>query len=1047
VRILKLLALLLAAVLGLPAIAQIPNTLKHSIPAPPVGVQSSAQLGYSVAVDGGYTVVGVPFDDIGASDSGVVKVFDSTTGALLFVLPNPGPAADDLFGISVAISGTRVVVGAPYDDTGASNTGSAYVYDLSSGTPTVPVATLLNPGPAVGDLFGYAVAISGTRVVVGAYADDTGATNAGSAYVYDLGSGAPTVAVATLSNPTPAAYDSFGSSVGISGTRVVVGAAQDSTGAPNAGSAYVYDLGSATPTVPMATLNKPSPGYGDLFGNSVAISGTRVVVGAFYDDTGATDAGSAYVYDLGSGTPTMPVATLNNPGPTDDDWFGISVAISGTRVVVGAAQDSTGAPYAGSAYVYDLGSGTPTVPVATLNNPGPAANDNFGSASAISGMRVVVGAYLDDTGANSAGSAYVYDLSSGTPTMPVAMLNNPGPALNDNFGYSVAISGTRVVVGVPYDDTGATNSGIAYLYDLSSSTPTVPIATLNNPTPAAEDQFGNTVTISGTRVVVGAWGDDTGATNAGTAYVYDLSSGTPTVPVVTLSNPSPASGDGFGCSVAISGTRVVVGASGDDTEGANAGSAYVYDLGSGTPTVPVATLSNPGAGLSNIFGSSVAISGARVVVGAQYNDTGAKNAGSAYVYNLDSGTPTLPVTTLNNPNPAQDDEFGSSVAISGTRVVVGAHRDDTGAPDGGSVYVYDLSSGTPTVPVATLNNPGQASSDYGYSVAISGTRVVVGAHWDKTGADYSGIAYVYDFSSGTPTVPVATLNNPSPGVFDDFGRSVAISGTTVAIGTPRDDTTMLDKGAAYIFGPAVPAGPEIAVEQPAGSSLVDGGGAPSFGGLVIGTSGTAKVFTIKNSGTADLTGLLITKDGTHSSDYILSTTGMATTLIPGGSTTFTVTFFPGGVLSATRTAAIHIASNDLDENPFDITLTGQALSTTTDTDGDGLTDWAEFQYAALGFDWQVSQPALVNTLNTGANAANLYTPTQVQALYVGTPLIQRNPATGVFTLTIGIEKSADLINYAPFPFTSPGTTINAQGKLEFMFDVPDNAAFFRLETR
>ena len=236
----------------------------------------------------------------------------------------------------------------------------------------------------------------------------------------------------------------------------------------------------------------------------MAISGTRVVVGAFRDDTGAIDAGSAYVYDLSSGTPTVPVATLNNPGPAVSDQFGESVAISGTRVVVGANADDTGATNAGSAYVYDLSSGTPTVPVATLNNPGPAAHDQFGLSVAISGTRVVVGANGDDTGATDAGSAYVYDLSSGTPTVPVATLNNPGPAAGDQFGFSVAISGTRVVVGAPFDDTGATDAGSAYVYDLSSGTPTVPVATLNNPGPAGGDQFGFSVAISGTRVVVGA---------------------------------------------------------------------------------------------------------------------------------------------------------------------------------------------------------------------------------------------------------------------------------------------------------------------------------------------------------------------------------------------------------------------------------------------------------------------------------------------------------------------------------------------------------------
>lgn len=97
-----------------------------------------------------------------------------------------------------------------------------------------------------------------------------------------------------------------------------------------------------------------------------------VVVGAPGEDTGATNAGRAYVHDLSSGTPTVPVVTLNHPSPAPNDNFGGRVAISGPRVVVGTA--------GGSAYVYDLGNGTPAVPVFTLNNPSPALNDRTASA-------------------------------------------------------------------------------------------------------------------------------------------------------------------------------------------------------------------------------------------------------------------------------------------------------------------------------------------------------------------------------------------------------------------------------------------------------------------------------------------------------------------------------------------------------------------------------------------------------------------------------------------------------------------------------------------
>jgi hypothetical protein len=1072
-KTIRLLALgLLAA--ALPARALPPEMLLHSIPPPSNGSQMSAQFGFTVAVEGAYTVVGAPNDDINGTDSGVVKVFHSTTGELLWVIPNPTASASDFFGNSVAISGTWMVVGSPHDNIGAIDAGTAYVYDLSSSTPTVPVFTLNNPSPEENDVFGVSVGISGMRVVVGAYRDDTGATDAGSAYVYDLGSGTPTVPVNTLNNPGPEVDDFFGWAVAISGTRVLVGSYNDDTGAINAGSAYAYELTSGTPTVPAFTLNNPGPVTSDWFGYSVAISGSRVIVGARLDDLGATDTGSAYVYDLSGGTPMVPTATLNNPSPAASDWFGWSVAISGTRVVVGARNDDALAINAGSTYVYDLLSGTPALPVVTLNKPGPAADDNFGNSVAISGSRIVVGAPFDDTGATNAGSAYVYDVSSGTPIVPVAILNNPGLAVNDQFSYSVAVSGNLMVVGAHLDDVEAVNAGKVYVYDLSSATPTVPVFTLNNPGPATSDWFGYSVAISGSWVVVGAYRNDTSATDAGSAYVYDLSSGTPTVPVATLDNPGPAASDHFGYSVAISGTKVVVGAYFDDTDATNAGSAYVYDVNSSTPTVPIATLSNPSPVAEDYFGGSVAISGTRILVGAQGDNTTIGDAGSAYVFDLNSGTPTMPVATLNNPDPSANDYFGWSVAISGTRVVVGAVYDNTGAADAGSAYVYDLSSGTPVIPVATLNNPNAAVSDFfGSSVAISGSRVLVGARLDDTGATDSGSAFVYDLNSSTPTVPIATLDNPTPGANDQFGTSVAIDGSTIAIGTPFDDTVAYDKGYAYVFN----AFPELVVEVLPSNANFSDGGSHDFGIAVTGSTSSV-TFTLKNTGYNDLilTGTpKVAVSGTHGAMFAITAQPTSPLTAPTGMTTFTVQFLPtsGGV----KTAALSIPSNDANESPFDINLTGTALAFTDDTDADGLNDASEFQMAALGYDWQVSQPALVSTLMSSATGAGLYNQTlyntnrtagqndvinspntyslytlsQVQALNVGTPLIQRHPTTGVFTLTLGVEKSTTLLpgSFTPFPMTGPGTStvINGQGKLEFQFSVPDNAAFFQLKAQ
>ncbi|MCX6874938.1 MAG: choice-of-anchor D domain-containing protein [Verrucomicrobia bacterium] len=244
------------------------------------------------------------------------------------------------------------------------------------------------------------------------------------------------------------------------------------------------------------------------------------------------------------------------------------------------------------------------------------------------------------------------------------------------------------------------------------------------------------------------------------------------------------------------------------------------------------------------------------------------------------------------------------------------------------------------------------------------------------------------------------------------------------------------------YGSYAPPVPEIEVEQPLGTPIADGGSL-DFGVCIVGVP-KSLTFTIKNTGTGELSGLGITIDGANATDFtLLAAPGVQ---VPaGGSTTFELRFAPS--TGGSKSASLHLASNDADENPFDIALAGRALSATMDTDGDGMNDVGEFMLTTLGFDWQVPQPALVRTYFDAANVNGLFTRDQVQALHVGTPLLVRDPVSGMFKLTIGIEKSVDLLEFLPFPMTAPQVIINAAGCLEFSFLPSDNAAFYRLECR
>ena len=278
--------------------AQQPGSLIQVLPPPAGAAQESAALGMSVAMNATYTVAGAPFDDLGGQDSGVVKVFDTATGDLLHVLVNPSPNTGDQFGHAVAISGSRVVVGACQGDSSGSSAGRAYVYDLGGSNPTVPVLELSQPAPVAADQFGYSVAISGNRVAVSANLDDTGATNTGRVFIYNLAGANPQTPSLIIPNPTPVSSDLFGQSISLDGGWLVVGVPQkDLGGTSNVGSVELFNLDSATPATPVASLLNPHPAANDTFGNAVSVSGTRFVAGTSLDDATGVNSGRAYDYD------------------------------------------------------------------------------------------------------------------------------------------------------------------------------------------------------------------------------------------------------------------------------------------------------------------------------------------------------------------------------------------------------------------------------------------------------------------------------------------------------------------------------------------------------------------------------------------------------------------------------------------------------------------------------------------------------------------------------------------------------------------------------
>ena len=366
--------------------------------------------------------------------------------------------------------------------------------------------------------------------------------------------------------------DFFGTSVVIGGDTAIVGAWGDDTVGSNSGAAYVFQR-SGTNWTEQAELTASGVAAGAGLGISVAISGDTVVAGAFQDDDAGSNSGSAYVFQR-SGTAWSEQAKLTASDGAAGDRFGISVAISGDTVVVGAHEDDDSGSESGSAYVFQR-SGTVWTEQAKLLASDGAANDEFGCTVAISSDTVVVGAQFHGKSDSLVGAAYVFQ-RNGTAWIEKAKLLASDGAESDIFGSSVTISGDTIVVGAARGDGATTDSGSAYIFQRSGTTWTEQ-AKLTASDGSTDDRFGDSVAISDDTVAVGAFGDDDDAGNSsGSTYVFQRSGPAWIEKAKLTASDGPAAA--FGYSVDISDGIVIVGAFGDDYAGLNSGSAYVYEL-------------------------------------------------------------------------------------------------------------------------------------------------------------------------------------------------------------------------------------------------------------------------------------------------------------------------------------------------------------------------------------------------------------------------------------------------------------------------------------
>lgn len=562
--------------------------------------ESEDNFGYAVDVDGNFAIVTSP-KNRGAGAAYIYEregtVWEQKRNRVrIRMIPIDRDGASS-FGTSVAINGETAVIGATGGKVGQDVVGAAYVFTRNEPPFWNQHTKLTASDSRGGDQLGYAVALSGSEVIAGAPKHSAGGLGSGAAYIYEQKEDGTWIEAIKLSDGETASEDQFGISVAISGNLAISGAQQDDDVAPNAGAAYIFER-SGTLWLQRTKLVADDAKAGDLFGNTVAISGETVVIGAPGADDAGPESGAAYVFTY-LGDEWVQRAKLIGDDTSMFDHFGTAVAVHENTALIGAHGKDEGAEDSGAAYIF-VRNGVAWIQQAKLAHRNPVPGDQFGHAVAIYADNALIGAHLSDATGPDSGAAYIFTRNGGTWTQNFEIIPNDS-GLGDEFGYAVDLTNGVAIIGAPKEDRSEPDMGAAYVF-VETRTAWLQQSKLTATEAEAEDEFGSAVAIHQDTAVVGAWKDDHPVADSrdnaleplqidkGSAYSF-LRDGLTWVQKRRIVASGTNRSDLFGASVAIRGAFAIVGAAGNDNAGDNAGSAFIYnpiDLGFQSADVPFA---------------------------------------------------------------------------------------------------------------------------------------------------------------------------------------------------------------------------------------------------------------------------------------------------------------------------------------------------------------------------------------------------------------------------------------------------------------------------
>lgn len=779
-------------------------------------------LGYAVAAGSTFYVLGAPGNDTGGfADAGSAYLIESATGRLIATLDNPNPAAYDRFGYTVAVAGSYVVVGAPYDDDlGATDGGRAFVFH---GTTGAFVTTLDPLNPTNYDRFSSSLAGVGSYVAVGIPYNDTNAIDSGAVMTFYAPTGGW---VSLITNPTPASSDYFGYSLGSWGGYLLVGAPYDDYVATNAGRAYRYSVTGGL----YAYYSPPTPTAYDYFGWSVGQAGSYVAVGILLHDGAGVNAGAVQTF-FASGSA---VALIPNPAPVGGtEYFGWRVAAAGSNLAVAAPYSSSVYPSGGIVQIVDPATGAH---LATITNATPNSSARFGYDLASYGNNLVIGAPYYDAGTTN-GAAYLHDgtsydlvrttvnlqkgihcwraeYSGDSLYLPLRHTNfdtecfivsrDPGPialpfdvSLYPSSEISTALSIWDVLeVPLDFKESAPAATGTVAFYVCAPS-PTPPSSC-----PSGGTHVGNSTITSNGLVTSPAYSPSvTGqhcwrAEYLGDAFYLPANYASAAEQcfnvkhAASLSLSASPSGD-IGIATA-PGASLTVGPAPLQPTPTGAATFWLCapprevsdgvgcDEGDGTQVGAPVALSAGQASAPSVptFGDGFGASGARV---AGRLAIGAPLDGAGVVHLFDESTGGL-LLSVPAPSATPGARFGASLAALGGSLFVGAP---------GENRVYELDATTGALLETYVDPSGDGAAEFGAALAAVGSRVAIGAPGTFGGA---GRAYLHD--AGTAAL-VATLADASPAADERFGATIATFDADFVVGAPNAERSGVAAGLAH----------------------------------------------------------------------------------------------------------------------------------------------------------------------------------------------------------------------------------------------------------